>query len=83
MDVGYPRMIATDGGTSAILIARLMNPTPVFKLICDDEDPGQCKWNQLDYEWPFSVNEPVAMLIPDEIVPDCNYLKQNKDTLFK
>ena len=73
LDVGCcPAMIATDGGKSAILIPRQLKPTPVFKLTCHNEDPSFCKWNKLDYKLTFVVDLPVAMLIPDEIVPDCN-----------
>ena len=95
--LSFPRMIATDGGKSALLIRNILpttttaptttvfseresetllgynHPTLVYKLICENEDPSQCKWNQLDYDLPFEVIAPVAMLIPDEIVPsNCN-----------
>ena len=67
-----PMMIAIDGGKSAILFAQFLNPTPMFQLHCIDNDPSLCIWNQLDFDLPFEARNPVAMMIPDEIVPNCN-----------
>ena len=46
--------------------------TPMFQLHCIDNDPSLCIWNQLDFDLPFEARNPVAMMIPDEIVPNCN-----------
>ena len=67
INIGVGRMISINGGTSAILFGYGKNPTPIFKLFCNNADPSQCQWKQLDYSLPFQANLPVAMLIPDEI----------------
>ena len=67
INIGVGRMISINAGTSAILFGYGKNPTPIFKLTCNNADPGQCQWKQLDYSLPFQANLPVAMLIPDEI----------------
>ena len=69
--IGYGRMIAVDGGQSAIVFGDGNNPTPVMKLFCDNNDPSQCKWKQLEFSLPFNAYWPASIMIPNEIVPDC------------
>ena len=64
-------MVAVDGGQSAIVFGCCDDPTPVMKLFCDNNDPGQCKWKPLEFSLPFEADWPVSILIPNEIVPDC------------
>ena len=67
-----PKLTAIEGGKSAIAFAQFMNPTPVFKLECINNDPSHCQWKQLDYNLPFEARNPVALMVPDEIVSNCN-----------
>ena len=64
-------MIAVDGGQSAIVFGYGSDPTPLMKLFCDNNDPGQCKWKQLEFSLPLNANLPASIMIPNEIVPDC------------
>ena len=65
-------MVVVDGGQSAIVFGCCDDPSPVMKLFCDDNnDPGQCKWKPLEFSLPFEAYWPVSLMIPNEIVPDC------------
>ena len=68
---GGGRMNTVDGGQSAIVFGDGNNPTPVMKLFCDNNDPSQCKWKQLEFSLPFNAYWPASIMIPNEIVPDC------------
>ena len=66
-DIGVGKMVSTEGyGTL------LFGNNHFLKLVCDN-DPNQCKWKPLDYDLPNAVySEPVAMIIPDDITPECH-----------
>ena len=65
------RMNTVDGGQSSIVFGYGNDPTPVMKLFCDNNDPGQCKWKQLEFSLPFEAYLPASIMIPDEILPEC------------
>ena len=64
-------MNTVDGGQSSIVFGYGNDPTPVMKLFCDNNDPGQCKWKPLEFSLPFQADRPASIMIPNEIVPDC------------
>ena len=67
-------MNVVDGGQSAIFLGySSTNGSMIFKLFCDSNDAGQCKWKPLELlgRLPFNGNLPVSTMIPDDIVPDC------------
>ena len=66
-------MNVVDGGQSAIFLGyRSTNGSMIFKLFCDNDDAGQCKWKPLELSLPFNGDLPVSIMIPNEIAyNDC------------
>ena len=46
--------------------------THMLNYNCQNGDPNNCAWDELDVQLPFEAVGPVAMFIPDEIAPACN-----------
>ena len=66
-------MNVVDGGQSAIFLGySSTNGSMIFKLFCDSNDAGQCKWKPLKLSLPFYGDLPVSIMIPNEIAyNDC------------
>ena len=71
--IDVPTMVPVDNQQSVILFGKnyLEEYTGILKYDCKNGDPSQCSWVELDYKLPFQVDQPVALLIPDEIAPEC------------
>ena len=72
-NIDVPTMIPVDNQESVILFGKnyLDEYTGILKYNCINGDPNNCSWEELELQLPFQVDQPVAMLIPDEIAPAC------------
>ena len=72
--IDVPTMIPVDNQETVIVFGKnyIEEYKGILKYHCANGDPDDCSWTELDLQLPFQVDQPVAMLIPDEIAPSCN-----------
>ena len=73
-DIDVPTMIPVDNQETVIIFGKnyIEEYTGILKYNCVNGDPSDCSWTELEQTLPFQVDQPVAMLIPDDIAPSCN-----------
>ena len=71
--IDVPTMVPVNNQEAVILFGKnyIEEYTGILKYNCKNGDPNQCYWIELDQKLSFQVDQPVAMLIPDEIAPEC------------